>query len=637
MLLWGFLAQAGLVALMVMVFYMGARAVVMAQARTEVEILTQQSARALEATLRSVQVSGRLLAAAATGIGNEPFNLRSLLHATLQSDPDIAGAMLAMAPDTLKSGDQGFVWHVRRDGIGVIEQGAGELDFDYRAMPWFQRTLQAERPWWAEPYADRNTGGEYATTLNLPLRRPGDDDTTAAIGMVSVSVPLARLRHALAGLPGDGGVELILLSPDGLIVEHPDPALRLRRTLATQAAQSRPDLAPLVDAVARGGEGAMIEHQTPDGRHFFSRHRPVGDTGWTVVLSASEDYVLQGLRRITWSAATLALLGLLLWTLLLGRMARRLLLPIEDLTESARHFHRGDFDFPLPHVRRRDEVGVMARAFDSARDSIREQIAEIERLAAAQQRLHAELEIARDIQRAMLPAAPQPDGVRLALRTHACLEPAKIVGGDFYHFLPAGPGRLWFLIGDVSDKGVPAALFMARSMTVLEVASRGQHGPDQVLAAASLRLAERNDTCMFTTVLCGLIDLGNGRFQLASAGHDPPLLRLRDGQVRTLPVESGPPLGLAPEHHYPVAQGQLEPGQMLVCYTDGVTEAMDASLQAFGASRLRATLQPRLDASQQCQAVLDAVHAFCGEAEASDDLTVLTIEFLDPAELEDRP
>src|SRR5690606_14444566 len=101
---------------------------------------------------------------------------------------------------------------------------------------------------------------------------------------------------------------------------------------------------------------------------------------------------------------------------------------------------------PMPHVRRRDEVGVMARAFDSARASLREQIAETERLAAAQQRLHAELEIARDIQRAMLPAAPQTAG-RTAMRTHACLEPAKIVGGDFYHFLPAGPGRLWFLIG----------------------------------------------------------------------------------------------------------------------------------------------------------------------------------------------
>ncbi len=634
MLLWGFLAQAGLVALMAMVFYMGARTVVMGQARTEVDTLTQQSARALEATLRSVQVSGRLLAAATAGIEHEPDHLRRLLYATLQSDPDISAAMLAVAPDHASS-RHGFAWHMRRDGNGVMEQGAAELDYDYRDMPWFQRTLGARQPWWAEPHVDRNTGGEYATTLNLPLRLPGQDASARAVGMVSVSVPLARLRHALSGLPGDGAVELILLSPDGLIVEHPDPALRLRRTLATHAMRSRPDLAPLVAAVSRGAGGEPIEYEAPDGRRFISRHSPVGDTGWTVVLSASEDYVLQGLRRITWTAATLALLGLLLWTLVQGRMARRLLTPIEDLTATARKLHRGHLDVPMPHVRRRDEVGVMARAFDSARASLREQIAETERLAAAQQRLHAELEIARDIQRAMLPAAPQTAG-RTAMRTHACLEPAKIVGGDFYHFLPAGPGRLWFLIGDVSDKGVPAALFMARSMTVLEVASRGQHGPDQVLAAASLRLAERNDTCMFTTVLCGLIDLGSGRFQLASAGHDPPLLRLRDGQVRTLPVESGPPLGLAPEHHYPVVHGQLEPGQMLVCYTDGVTEAMDADNELFGHARLQAALHPGLDACAQCQAVLSAVHAFCGEGGASDDVTVLAIEFLDPNESESR-
>ncbi len=629
MLLWSFLVQAALVLLLAAVFYLGARSVVMAQARSEVDNLAGQSARALETTLRSVQVSGRLLAAGATGIGREPFNMRSLLHATVSSDPDIAGAMMIIEPGTLKDDDLGFVWYVRHEGDATVEMAAQDLGYDYREMPWFRRTLAARQPWWSEPYSNRNTGGEYFTTLNLPLRRPGDADDAPAIGAVSVDVPLARLRQALAELPADGGLQPVLLSPDQLIVLHPDPALRLRRTLATHVARSRPDLAPLAEAIA-ARRPASFSHVAPDGERYLTRSASIGDSGWTFVLSASEDYVLGGLKRIAWGAAGLALVGLLLWTLLVRRLTRRLLRPIEDLTASAQHFRRGEFDYPLPHVRRSDEVGVMARAYDTARDSIRRQIGEIARLAAAQQRIDAELAIARDIQQAMLPAAPQLDSARMHLQTRALLEPATMVGGDFYHFMDAGPGRLWFVIGDVSDKGVPAALFMARTMTVLEIAARAQQRPDRMLAAASVRLAERNDTCMFATVLCGLIDIESGHYQLASAGHESPLLRCRDGSARVLPVESGPPLGIEAQRYYPLAQGQLEYGQMLVGYTDGVTEALDPAMDAFGMERLLAALQPGLDAAAQCQAVLDAVHGFCAGAAASDDITVLAIEFRPP-------
>ena len=135
------------------------------------------------------------------------------------------------------------------------------------------------------------------------------------------------------------------------------------------------------------------------------------------------------------------------------------------------------------------------------------------------------------------------------------LEPAKAVGGDFYTFFVRDERVLWFVIGDVSDKGVPAALFMARAMTVLEIATGLGGTPDKALRVAAARLVEGNDTCMFATVLCGVVDAGSGEVALASAGHEAPVLLHADGRREFIDVPTGPPLGVDIADSYPVWRG----------------------------------------------------------------------------------
>ena len=210
------------------------------------------------------------------------------------------------------------------------------------------------------------------------------------------------------------------------------------------------------------------------------------------------------------------------------------------------------------------------------------------------------------------------------------LEAAKEVGGDFYSFIErgdsgGGDGELWFAIGDVSDKGVPAALFMARAVTVLEVAAHASASPVQVLAEASRRLVEGTDTCMFATVLCGHVDVRSGRCTLASAGHDAPLLLHADGRVEMLEIAAGPPLGFEVSDRFPLWHGTLEPGASLLAYTDGVTEAFDPGNEAYGSERLLAAVRTGDDASGNCLRLIADVHRFAGTAPQSDDITVLAI------------
>ncbi|WP_456362388.1 SpoIIE family protein phosphatase [Xanthomonas arboricola] len=606
------------------VFYVGARTELVEAARTEVDGLTEQTARSLAAMLDSVQVSGRTLAASSSAVGLQPFNLRALLVATLSGDPDIGAARLIIEPRTQKAGDTGFVWYVRRDGTQLVEKSALELGYDYRTMPWYVRTQREGRAWWSEPYLNSNGGNALYTSYNLPLRRPGDAPDAAPVGMVSVDLPLQHLREIIDQLPRDIGIQPMLLSPEGMLVFSPDPALNLHHSLDSYVARSRPDLRPLQRALA-AGQPISFAHTAPDGERFLTHSAAVGRSGWTFVLSASERYVLSGLNWLVAWVAMAALLGAGVWWWLMGRITRKLTRPIEELTDTAEHFRRGEFEYPLRHIERDDEVGVMARAFDTARDAIRHHIGEIGEMTAARERMHSELQIAREIQQAMLPSGRTFDRASSHLETCAWLEPAKAVGGDFYHFFETEPGLLWFVVGDVSDKGVPAALFMARAVSVLEIAARRYTRPDGILIAASTRLAENNDTCMFATVLCGLINVVSGDYWLASAGHEPPLLIDIDGKARVLPLETGAPLGIEPQVSFPVLHGRMTAGQTLLGYTDGVTEAMDEHGASYGLERLLATLHPRRSAAAQCKAVVANIARFTGQADPYDDITLLAI------------
>ncbi len=623
LLLWTSLGAAALLLIGTWLIYANARELLVAQSRHEIRSLAEQGARTLQATLGSVTVSAQTLAASVRGIGYAPRQLDAVLRAAVEGDPDIAGAMLILEPGALADGDPEHSWYVRRDGKGYYVQPMRYEGYDYHAQPWWPRTIGGGKAWWSEPYRNDATGGEYFVTYNLPLRR---DPAGAPMGMVSLDVPVQRLRDLVGASATDDAIQRMLLSPERRYVLHPRTALEMSVRLDDQAQQPAYRLLqPLLEA-ARAHRAGELDYFDPreNGRRM-ALVRPVGDSGWTLGLSVSENYVLAGLQRITQRVLIGGLIAIALMLLLLQLVARRITGPLASLTDSARHFDAGEFDRPLPHTARRDEVGLMARAFDHARGSIKSQMNEIEQMAAARQKLDSELSIAREIQLAMLPHDRTLARRHRSLCAQAMLEPAKAVGGDFYCFFERDGHALWFAIGDVSDKGVPAALFMARSITVLEIAAGRAATPAQALRDSATRLAQNNDACMFATVLCGVIDLDSGALSLASAGHEPPLLRRADGSAEFVALASGPPLGIETDAVYEVWHGMLQPGDALVAYTDGITEAFDAQLQAFGSERLRQTVRECADPSRMCACVTAAAHAFAGGAPQSDDLTVLAL------------
>ena len=238
--------------------------------------------------------------------------------------------------------------------------------------------------------------------------------------------------------------------------------------------------------------------------------------------------------------------------------------------------------------------------------------------------LQNELDIASNMQQSLLPSHfPEGD----AFQVYGKMEPARNVGGDFFDILNREQGRLGVVVADVSDKGVPAALFMMSSRTLIRAMSIGSATPGEVLASVNELLLEDNDSTMFVTLFYAVYDPENGTFTYANGGHNPPLLVHPDGSSEELPLTGGIALGLVPDFEYEEHSLRLMPGDALILYTDGVTEAMNEDQEEFGVPRLVEVFSasPPIDAEDTTGRVFESVHDFAGDADQSDDITCMVL------------
>ncbi len=271
-------------------------------------------------------------------------------------------------------------------------------------------------------------------------------------------------------------------------------------------------------------------------------------------------------------------------------------------------------------------IGLFALA-RTERERLRERLVE-ERVAAAE--TAGELEAARAIQLGMVPPRAKLEGLDPRLDLSAILEPAKSVGGDFYDAVKIDADRIAIAIADVTGKGVPAALFMAMSKALTGAAlAQPDADPSRIMRAINDQLLGDQGEAMSVTMLLAVIDLRTGQARLACAGHEDPIVIAPSGAARHVRLEGGPPLSILP-YDYPTEELQLQPGDVMLLITDGVTEAQDGDGRLFGIDRLLANEMSEGSARAICEAVSRDVRTFENGTEATDDLTVMAARYLGP-------
>ena len=329
------------------------------------------------------------------------------------------------------------------------------------------------------------------------------------------------------------------------------------------------------------------------------------------------------------------LLNICIWVSLgfLYYMERTVTRPIESMSEIAKTFvQETDIYERINNILQKcqryiyftSEVGELARSYKEMASELNDYVKNLTEATAKQQKIHTELSIATSIQRAALSKPIEVEG----FDNYAIMRPALEVGGDFYDNFFIDDEHLALLIADVSGKGVPAALFMMVSKIVLK--HNLQHGlsPAETLNSANNELAERNVHDMFVTCICGILNIKTGKLVYANAGHEKPFIKHKDGEFKIADVKSGFVLAGMPGYKYQNFEVQLQPGDTIFTYTDGIPEATNEKDEAFGMMRLQKVLNQAKDDSVRlmCRKVRMAVKEFAGKAPQFDDITMLSFK-----------
>jgi len=499
-----------------------------------------------------------------------PDSLVLVCRRLVEDNPVVVGSTVALVPG-YKARKPLFAPYVFRDGDELKTLSLATPEYDYPSKEWFTKPLELGQGYWSEPYVDEGGGEMLMTTFSIPIR--DKNGTLAAV--LTADISLEWLTELVGNVKVYPQAFSIMLSRSGRIMVSPAETLVMKKTVGEYVAQmdDTTGLTGLTQALMSGEEGSIpVQYKGATSYVYFA---PVERTGWSMSIVIPEDDIYGSLRRIGGMVFFLQILGLLMIILML------------------RSFFKGQARY---------------NALDQKR-----------------QRIEGELHIATGIQMSMVPKTFPPFPERHDLDMAATIVPAKEVGGDLYDFFIRGE-KLFFCVGDVSGKGVPASLVMAVTRTTFRNLSAHEDSPGRIVKAMNDNLSAMNESDMFVTFFCGVLDLAGGNLRYCNAGHNPPMI-LTDA-IRALPITPNLPLGIMGGYDFQEQEVPFHYDDAIFLYTDGLTEAENAEHEQFGEQRMKNALHGRKSAQEHLENIKEHVAAFVDGAPQSDDLTILFIHYL---------
>ena len=612
-------------------FYLSSKQSLMQCAEQSAHDLAHSTAYKMEAVLSGVEKVPLNFASLLSARDFEAGDVASLTERMVSANPEIYGAAIAFEPGALAAGVEYFApYCYRKDDRHLINVMLGDESYDYFKMDWYQIPRELNHAEWTEPYYDEGGGNMFMATFSVPFYKDEHGEKRFQ-GVVTADVALHGLQEIVSAIRLYRSGYAFLISHNGVFVTYPDSRLIMTNSIFSIAEEKGSTLLRRIGKdMINGGEGMeALESGLLLPTECRLCYVPLASIGWSLGIVIPENELLEGVNRLGRMVILIGLIGVFLMTIIVMLIARRITRPLKDLSATAIEIARGNLDARLPDIQRGDEIGTLARSFEDMRLALKEYIKHLTETTAAKERIESELKIARNIQMSFLPKVFPPLPGKNRMEIAARLEPAREIGGDLYDYSLIDDDHLFFAVGDVSDKGIPAALFMAVTKTLLKGIAETGMDPAGILNRCNLELCGENDSMMFVTVFCGILDLRTGRLKFSNAGHEHPIIIRRGGRPEPLPVPEGFLLGVEEESRYQTMEIELEPGDKLIVYTDGVTEAANAAGELYSHANLMETVRScsSLSAEEIATEILGSVKMFSLGIPQSDDITVLALAF----------
>ena len=596
---------------------------------------------------------------------DRPDKLHNIMQRVVELNPHIRSCGLSFIADYYPQKGHWFCPYAVKDEDGKIKCSTiGDSKHDYLNAAWFTEALEADSSYWSKPFMDSRDTITPLVSYMVPIHNK-QGKTVAILGAdMSLYKFSGRLMRGLS-LKGDtvhvsytrgqeeddnsansfrtlkeqlGSFEFII-DHDGTYIAHPDSGYVIRKNYFELAKATNDTIDDHVGRLMVAGKEGFFKDEEDNGYHFdffdlessevYMFYMPIEHTNWSIAMAVAR-YSIDALA-IGFGVVFLILIGLaLLVVRLVGKfVAKRVSRPLGQLAASADEVAKGNFNAPLPQLKHYDEVRLLRDSFEEMQHSLTHYIDELKDTTASKAAIENELKVAHDIQMSMLPKTFPPYPERDDIDIYGSLTPAKDVGGDLFDFFIRNE-KLFFCVGDVSGKGVPASLVMAVTRSLFRNISAHVAEPDEIVKTLNNAMAEGNDTNMFVTLFVGVLDLATGLLEYCNAGHNYAMLIGK--LVSTLPCDPNLPIGVMPDMPFTKQQLTIEPETTIFLYTDGLNEAEDPVHAQFGVQRIIRIAESLVKEGSNnpttiTNQMIEGVHRFVDDAEQSDDMTILAIKY----------
>jgi len=514
--------------------------------------------------------------------------------------------------------------------------------FEGRNSAWYVNARDAGKLVYSDTYQD-----SFGRGLTLSLSIPCYGEKNAFVGVLGLDILIEDLnKMVMQTVVGETGYALLLRN-DGKIISAPGLTEENERNMGFFLGSNHVDIYAEMQKQPNGAVKSTVSRNN-ETVEMYILWAPVETVGWNLVFALPVNDILAPAyeahekiedmanetvraadRQILYSNLMLIFLFTLVITFVIWTTARisgKITQPITTLEQSLSVIASGDLDM-LINIKTGDEIERLGNSVNSMSLELKRYIANLQSVTAEKERIGAELNVAKKIQASMLPCIFPAFPHRDEFDIYAYMLPAKEVGGDFYDFFLIDENKLAVVIADVSDKGVPAALFMVIAKTLIKNNAQYGKSPQEVFETVNDMLCENNDADMFVTAFMGIFDISNGSFTYVNAGHNPPLIKRMGGNYDWLPTKPGFVLAGMNHMRYQQDEITLHEGDALFMYTDGVTEAKNRQNKLWGEAQLLEVAN-----NNRVYALKDFIHnikseidAFANGAEQADDITMLVL------------
>lgn len=584
-------------------------------------LLVDKLREEINLSLREVEAGAENMIWVVKDLQGDPKAVAEVPRYLVEYNPPIIGSTVAFEPWFYESEGYWYAPYSYNDEqTGEIKSfQMGNEDYDYFNMEWYREPRRKAENRWSDPYFDEGGGEQMMATYSIPIW----NENMEVYAILTADISLKRFSERVAAVRPYENSLAFLLGRNGAFICHPDSTRLLNQTIFSEAEELGSEALAETGKKMLAGESGYAEYMGPDGLRHYISYSPVSN-GWSVALAFPYTNVFARLRRVQGVLLFFGLLNLLLLYIVIRKVVTRLTQPITLFTYTAMSIGKGNFKVHIPEVRTKDELKRLHDSLEYMLRSFKDYISELRSSTASNERYESELHIASTIQRQMLPADfSNPEGVDI----HAMLSPAREVGGDLYDFSIRNR-TVYFAVGDVSGKGVPAALYMAITRAAFRFSAGLGIGPDGILSRINDVFSEGNESAMFVTLFMGKLHLDTGELDWCNGGHNPIVLVHPDGKAEYLSAKPNLAAGLMPGFPYEKESRILEKGTRIIVYTDGVTEAERADLSQFGEQRLldfAESVDSGASSQQLCEQLFAAVQDFTAGNPQNDDITVLSL------------